>query len=304
MQPLLHTAAQSWSPPVFLPCALAVAAGFYLRGWAHLRSASSNVIPTWRAATFLLGLFLIWIAIGSPLAALDEQSLTIHMIQHLLLLSIAPPLILLGASVMPLLHGLPRRFVQSVIGPIFRWPPIQRFGQFLSQPLFCWLAATAALIAWHIPAAFTLALQSEAWHVTEHASFLTAGFLFWWPVIQPWPSVAKWPRWSMPLYLFCATLPCDILSGFLAFCDRVIYTSYLSDPHLSQRPFNLSPLADQECAAALMWASVTVILLVPAVAITAQILSPQRSNSPVAQTWQGFPSIETSPLAGSKPDVI
>ena len=98
--------------------------------------------------------------------------------------------------------------------------------------------------------------------------------MFWWPVIQPWPSSARWPRWSIPLYLFCATLPCDALSAFLVFCDRVVYRPYLSAP----RVFAISPLADQQSAAALMWVSVTIILLVPAVVVTMQILAPQEAR--------------------------
>jgi cytochrome c oxidase assembly factor CtaG len=233
-----------------------------------------NIIPGWRAGSFLLGLFLIWVALASPLAAFDEELLTVHMVQHLLLMTIAPPLILVAAPVMPLLHGLPRQFVQAVVGPLFRWPPVQRVGRALSQPAFCWLAAAAALVAWHVPSAFTLALQSEAWHAVEHACFLGAGFLFWWPVVQPWPSVPTWPRWSILLYLFLATLPCDILSAFLAFCDRVVYPAYLSTP----RRFGISPLEDQQCAGALMWTCVTFAYLVPAAILTTRLLSGRSSH--------------------------
>jgi putative membrane protein len=249
-----------------------------LRGWWRLHLTSPEVIPTWRAGSFLLGVFLIWLALGSPLAAFDEQLLTVHMIQHLLLMTFAPPLILIGAPVMPVLHGLPKSFVQSIVSPLFRWPPLQRAGHILSQPLVCWFAATAALVCWHIPSAFTLALRSEAWHVVEHISFLTAGFLFWWPVIQPWPSAAKVPQWSILLYLFLATLPCDVLSGFLMFSDRVAYRIYLSAP----RNFDISVLADQECAAALMWTCVTIVYLIPAAILTNRLLSQSDSHMDVA----------------------
>ncbi len=164
-------------------------------------------LPPWRASSFLLGMFLIWMAIGSPLAALDEQFLTVHMLQHLLLMTVAPALILLGAPVMPLMHGLPRYFMRSVLAPLFRRTPVRLLGRLVSQPAFCWIAAAAALVGWHIPAAFTLGLQSESWHVVEHACFLGAGFLFWWPVVQPWPGIPVWPRWSILVYLFLATLP-------------------------------------------------------------------------------------------------
>jgi putative membrane protein len=207
--------------------------------------------------------------------------LTVHMIQHLLLMTFAPPLILLSAPVMPLLHGLPLHFVQVVIGPLFRWPPLQRIGRVVSNPVFCWVAAAAAFLGWHIPAAFSLGLQSASWHMVEHACFLGAGFLFWWPVVQPWPSVAVYPRWSILPYLFFATIPCDVLSGFLVFCDRVVYSAYLSAP----RTFAISALADQQCAAALMWACVTIIYLIPAMIVTTGLLASR--NCPQDRLGQG-----------------
>ena len=271
----VQSALASWTLPVPLDLVLILEAFLYLRGWIRLRIARANMIPAWRAGSFVLGLFLIWVAVGSPLSAFDEQLLTVHMIQHLLLMTIAPPLILAGAPVMPLLHGMPQQFVQLVVGPLFRWPLLQWVGRVISQPVFCWLAAATALVGWHIPAAFTLASQSEAWHIVEHACFLGTGFLFWWPVVQPWPSVAVWPRWSILPYLFFATIPCDILSGFLVFCDQVVYPVYLSAP----RRFGISALEDQECAAALMWTCVTIIYLIPAMILTTQLLAARSSQA-------------------------
>lgn len=269
---------ESWSPPVLLSLAVVIVGLVYLRGWRHLHLASPHVIAPWRASSFLLGVFLIWMAIGSPLAALDEQFLTVHMLQHLLLMTIAPALILLGAPVMPLMHGLPRYFMRSVLAPLFRRTPVRLLGRLLSQPAFCWIAAAAALVGWHIPAAFTLGLQSESWHVVEHACFLGAGLLFWWPVVQPWPGIPVWPRWSILVYLFLATLPCDILSGFLVFCDRVVYPVYFSAHYHS----GMSVLEDQQCAGALMWACITILYLVPAVILTTGLLGAReaRSNGP------------------------
>jgi cytochrome c oxidase assembly factor CtaG len=283
----IQNSLENWSPSVPLALALLLTATVYLRGWLYLRSRYLNIIPTWRAGSFLLGLFLIWVALGSPLAAFDEELLTVHMVQHLMLMTIAPPLILVGAPLMPILHGLPQQFVQSILSPLFRWAPMQWIGRVLSQPAVCWLVAAAALVGWHIPAAFTLGLQSEAWHIVEHACFLGSGFLFWWPVVQPWPTVATGPRWSILLYLFLATLPCDILSGFLAFCDRVVYPIYLSAP----RHVNLTALEDQECASALMWTCVTIAYLIAAAILTTQLLATGSShrddlvqpNSPAAR---------------------
>jgi len=264
----------SWTFPVSLTIGMLLMAALYLRGWFRLHSSSVNVITAWRAVSFIAGLFLIWVAIGSPLASLDEELLTVHMIQHLLLMTFAPPLILLSAPLMPLLHGLPQRFVQAVVGPIFRWPPAQRLARALGRPAFCWFAATAALIGWHVPALFMFAMQSETWHAIEHASFLTTGLFFWWPVIRPWPSAPTPAQWPILLYLFLATLPCDLLSGFLVFSERVAYPVYFS----TSRHFDLSVLADQQCAGALMWTCVTVVYLVPAAILTTRLLSPRSSH--------------------------
>src|ERR1019366_9260701 len=139
----------------------------------------------------------------------------------------------------------------------------------------CWLASTLTVIGWHIPTLFTLGMRSEGWHAFEHATFFAAGLLFWWPVVQPWPSLARWPRWSVPLYLFFATLPCDVLSAFVTFCGRVVYPHYL----YAQRLVDISALTDQECAGALMWVWVTFAYLAPAAVVTIQMLSPQRLAS-------------------------
>jgi putative membrane protein len=204
-----------------------------------------------RLAALLGGVFFLWAAAGSPLAVLDHHLLTAHMVQHLLLMTVSAPLILLGAA------AIPRRFVP---------------GGFLTHPVFCWLASTATVIGWHVPALFAIGMRSEAWHAIEHATFLVAGLLFWLPVIRPWPSLAAWPRWSVPLYLFLATLPCDALSAFLTFSNRVVYPNYLS----AHRLFDISALGDQECAGALMWVWVTFAYLGPAAVITIQMLSPRR----------------------------
>jgi putative membrane protein len=271
----VHVGSESWWFPVSLLFALLLTELLYLRGWLRLRSASVRVIPAWRVTSFSLGLFLIWMAVGSPVAVLDEQLLTAHMIQHLLLMTFAAPLILLGLPVTPFLQGLPHQFAQAVAGPLIHWSPVQRFGRMLVRPTFSWLAATATLVGWHVPVIFTLALQSGAWHAFEQATFLAAGLLFWWPVVQPWPNAATEPRWLILLYLFLATLPCDILSAFLVFSERVAYPVYLS----ASRQSVLSALADQQCAGALMWTCVTFVYLVPASILSMRLLAPRNSRA-------------------------
>ena len=246
----------------------------YAHGWLRLRRLHLCTVKAWHAASFAVGLVFIWIAVASPLAALDHEWLTVHMVQHLLLMTLAPPLIWLGAPVKPLLYGLPQPFLEVVIIPLSCSAPIRQLGRALAHPVVCWLAAAGTLIAWHIPQVFMAGLQSSSWHVIEHTSFLVAGLLFWWPVVLQRPSTSRSKEWSILLYLFLATLPCDILSGFLVFCDRVVYPVYLSSP----RPLGLSALEDQQCAGALMWTCVTVVFLIAGAIFTARLLSPQRQR--------------------------
>ena len=290
---------QTWSAPVGLDVALCLVSLIYARGWFRLRVGFPKLISVWRFAAFLAGTLSVWVAIGSPVEAFDDVSLTVHMVQHLLLMTVAPPLILLGAPTLPLLRGLPQPIARRVAGPFLRWGLVKRLGQFVTRPGICWLAGAFALIGWHVPAVFELALRWDWLHELEHATFFGTGLLFWWPVVQPWPSTPRWPRWSIPLYLFGATFPCDALSGFLAFCDRVVYSSYLSAPSV----FGFSPLQDQECAAALMWTCVTIIFLVPAVLVTLEILSPHRAR-PREETWASLREISGQPVHNSKLEVI
>ena len=266
--PHAHHAA---SEPFLLIAALIFLTLVYVRGWVRIRRLDFDTIGAWRGASFLLGMFLIWLATASPIAALDHELLTAHMVKHLLLMTVASPLIWLGAPVRPLLQGLPQQFVE-LISHCFRPAPVRRVGRAILHPAVCWLAAAITLVGWHVPAVFMFGLRSETWHTIEQASFLTAGLLFWWPVLQPWPTVSNRSGWSIILYLFLATLPCDILSGFLVFCDRVVYPVYFSSPG----PLGFSALEDQQFAGALMWTCVTIIYLIPATLLTVRLLSPNR----------------------------
>lgn len=273
MSHLHHGAMESFQSAILLDVIFVVVALVYLRGWLRLRSSSPKPTSARRAGSFFLGMFLIWVALASPLAGFDHQLLTAHMAEHLLLMTLAPPLIWLGAPIIPLRDGLPQRFVRLIIDPLLRWPTMQRVGKLLGQPTLCWLAAAAALVVWHIPGIFTLGLQSGTLHMIEQASFIVSGLLFWWPVVQPWPSVSR-PDLSIIVYLFLATLPCDVIAGLLVFGDRVVYTHYFS----ASATFGLSALEDQQCAGALMWTCVTVVYLVVGAILTTRLLSPQSSD--------------------------
>jgi cytochrome c oxidase assembly factor CtaG len=261
-----HGASESF----WVSSALIFAAFLYLRGWLGVRRDRGN-FEGWRVGSFVSGLLFIWTATASPLSALDHEMLTVHMVQHLLLMTLAPPLILLGMPRRPLALGLLQRFLQA-IG--LRSESMQPLANVVTHPALCWFAAAGTLVVWHIPSVFMLGLRSQVWHGAEQTSFLAAGLLFWSPVVRPLSNRWKWPESSILLYLFLATLPCDILSGFLVFCDRVVYPVFLSAP----RSFGLSALEDQQCAGALMWTCVTVVYLIAGAVFTARLLSPHRSE--------------------------
>jgi len=264
---------QSTSESFWISGALIVALLVHVRGWLRLRRHAHGRIEAWRAGSFIFGLLLIWIATASPLAELDHQMLTAHMVQHLLLMTLAPPLILFGMPRKSPAHGLMHRFLQ-VIGRPLRSEPMQQLASVVTHPALCWFAAAGTLVVWHIPSMFMLGMRSQVWHGVEQASFLATGLLFWSPVIRPLPNSLTWPESSLLLYLFLATLPCDILSGFLVFCDRVVYPVFLSSPN----SFGLSALEDQQCAGALMWTCVTIVYLIAGAVFTLRLLSPHRAQ--------------------------
>lgn len=266
-----HNSVHSPIHSIAVTLAVLAASGIYWRGWHRLRRALPDVLPPWRLAAFLGGMFALWAAVGSPLAVLDAQLLTAHMLQHLLLMTVAAPLVLLGAPAITLLNGMARRLEFGVVSSLLRMPNACRIGRVLTHPVLCWFASTVTVIAWHVPALFEIGMRSAACHAAEQATFFAAGILFWWPIIRPWPSVAIQPQWFGPLYLFLAALPCDALSAYLVFCNGIVYPQYSS----VHRLFGVSALADQECGCALMWVWVTFAYLAPAAAVTIRMLSPR-----------------------------
>ena len=261
----------AWSLPLLPLVSLTLLLVVYLCGWLAARRTRPVELPGWRAGCFVGGLAALWLAIASPIDALDDYLLSVHMIQHFILMSVAPPLIVLGAPMVPLLRGLPRWMIQGPLHPLFaaRW--VHKLRCFLSHPATVWLVMNVAYLGWHVPAAFELTFRSEAWHQTEHLCFFVTNVAFWWVVLNPWPSVARWPRWAMIPYLFTADLVNTILSAVLTFSGRVLYPSYADAARITR----LTPLQDQAAAGAEMWVLNSVIFLVPAIALTVRLLSPR-----------------------------
>ncbi len=128
-----------------------------------------------------------------------------------------------------------------------------------------------AYLGWHVPAMFELTFKSERIHDFEHLCFFLTSVAFWWVVLAPWPSEARWPRWAMIPYLLSADVLNTILSATLTFSGRVLYPSYAE----AERITSLTALKDQVAAGAEMWVLNSVVFLVPAVMITLQMLQPK-----------------------------
>jgi putative membrane protein len=263
-----------WSPPIFLIGSLLLTWTMYVRGWLAIGRTRPEQFPVWRMGSFLLGLAVIGVAIASPLDGFADVLLSAHMVEHLLLMSFAPPLLLLGCPVVPLFRGLPRPVLVHVVGPLVRLTALRRFGDWLITPLVAWLAMNLMFLAWHVPAAYDFALGNERWHNVEHLCFLGSSILFWWPILRPWPSRGLYSGWLLLVYLVMADIVNTLLSAFLAFCDRPVYGYYLKTPN----PFGISPLSDQRAGAVVMWVIGSVIFLVPAAVLTFRLLQGETRN--------------------------
>ena len=301
MSPVYVAVLRSWSVPPAATFALLLTALVYLRGWWLLRRARVPFLPPWRASAFLLGLFSLWVALASPMDVFNGFVLTAHMLQHMMLMMVAPPLVLLGAPLVPIVRGLPVFAAREFAGPFLNWPVAKRAGSALTNPIFALLLMGTVMFAWHTPALYELALRSSVWHQTEHACFFLTSLVFWWPVVQPWPSRALWPRWAMVPYLLIADLQNTVLSAILVFSDRVLYPSYSSVPRL----FGLSALEDQVAAGAIMWVVGSIAFVVPAFIIAVQCLSKKTSlDAHAARNHEASESDSLPPFSQGLPFIF
>ncbi|HZU33337.1 MAG TPA: cytochrome c oxidase assembly protein [Candidatus Angelobacter sp.] len=262
-----------WSIPFWPSAAIAGAWLLYINGWRHIRQ-SKLALPEWRALCFTLGLSTLWFALSSPLDSLDDVLLTAHMAQHFLLMSVAPPLIVLGAPVLPILHGVPRLALPIIAG-IFRLRIFHSIARAVVDPVIAWIAMNTAYIFWHVPQAFELALHSENWHNLEHLCFFWTSVAFWWVVIQPQQSRQPTSRWMLVPYLLAADIVNTIVSAFLVFSGRVLYSTYAQAPRVCR----LDALSDQIAAGAAMWVLGSIIFLGFAIPILYRSLSSRLSTS-------------------------
>jgi putative membrane protein len=264
----------TWDIPWAVTSALIVVAVVYVRGWRRIRRTRPAVFQPWRLFAFLGGILALFVAVASPLDTFSDSLLFMHMAQHFVLMSIAPPLIVFGAPVVPMLRGLPRSIVRSILRPVFASGMLHKLGDFLTRPKVAWIAMNLAYIGWHVPKAYEWALSSENIHNCEHACFFFTSLMFWWPVIAPWPFRQRGSRWLLLPYLLLADIVNTGLSASLCFSGKLLYPSYAAVPRL----FGLSAMNDQIAAGAFMWVMGSMMYLIPAMIVTMQLLSPRRQR--------------------------
>lgn len=272
----------AWSPPLGLTAAVIVVSAIYVRGWIAIRKTRPLYFTHVRLAFFLSGMLTLWLAIASPIDGFADVLLSAHMTQHFLLMSVVPPLVLLGAPVVPLLRGLPRWSVRYVAGPLMTWRWSRWIGHVLAAPVAAWLSFNLVFLMWHLPKAYDFALRNEDVHDFEHICFLTTSLLFWHVILHPWPGKNRSNSWMVLLYLLSADILNTALSAFLVFCNRPVYQFYIEGPN----PFGISPLTDQIAAGAIMWVLNSIVFLVPAMLLTMKLAGfssgPKRDGAKIA----------------------
>jgi cytochrome c oxidase assembly factor CtaG len=205
-----------------------------------------------RSLRFYAGLLTIFVALATPIDTLAHKLFWMHMLQHVLLLSVAAPLIVLGAPWMSIWRPLPLGFRRAVAGWLARSrgaAPLRGVGRWLGHPVGALLAFSADLIAWHVPAAYDATLHSNAVHAAEHISLLVFGILLWAQVLESPPLRLRLGGLER-VYLIVAALAVGwLISLVLAFATSPLYPAYA---HLVHRPGGISALVDQQLAAGMM----------------------------------------------------
>jgi cytochrome c oxidase assembly factor CtaG/ferredoxin len=273
MEGITDAVFSSWNLDPWLLIPALVIGLLYARGWRRQYKRAPDRFGFPQLVSFYAGMTAVLFALISPLDTFAGWLLTVHMIQHLLLMMVAPPLILYGNPYLPLLAGMPRRFLKDGIAPFLASVTLRKVGRFVTHPVFCWTAFVFTSIAWHTPPMYQLALSSPTWHAVEHFCFLTTALLFWLPIIQPYPLVPQMPRWTVIPYLFLADFQNTALSAFLMFYERVLYPAYETVPRIS----GMTALEDQAAAGAIMWVASSIFFLIPVGLITIEVLSRKRT---------------------------
>jgi putative copper resistance protein D len=231
-------------PHVVLPLV-----GLWLVYWLGVRTVArahpGNPVPRWRAWSWYGGLVAIFVALESPIGAYDTTLFSVHMVQHLLLMLVAAPLLAIAAPITLLLRVASGEQRRRWILPVLHSRPVR----LLAHPIVAWVLFAVVMYWSHFSGLFNLALEDQGWHFVEHALYLGAALLFWWPVVGADPSPWRLPHPARVGYLFLG-MPWSSFLGLAIFsATAVLYPHYAT----LVRPWGPPPLADQQFAGAIMW---------------------------------------------------
>jgi cytochrome c oxidase assembly factor CtaG/polyferredoxin len=279
MSPTLDAFVRSWPSEPWLVASLLLSAAIYVRGWRSLHRRDPLRWSLWRLASFCGGLFAIFLALASPLEPFASLWLQIHMVQHLLLMMVAPPLLWLGWPLLPTMLGLPKPIRGVWVAPLLRSRRLRIWFARLTHPLVAWPIYVGITWFWHAPRFYDLALSSARWHFVEHLLFTAAALLFWYPVVRPYPSRPNWSPWLLLPYLLLADVQNTVLAAWLTFSSRVIYPHYANAPRIA----GVTAIDDQAAAGVIMWVPGSIAFLLPLFLIAVRLLRGQsrtRAGSP------------------------
>jgi putative membrane protein len=295
----------TWLPEPLVLLGLAAPAWLYGRGVHRLQRRGA---PSWRwrlrTAAFGGGLLALLFALASPLEALSGALLWAHMVQHLVLVLVAAPLLVLGTPHLPLLLALPIRW-QRAIGRLRRRRGLQVGLAVLTALPVAWFLQAVALLIWHIPALYEAVLSSTALHSIEHGSFLGTALLFWWAVLRT--GVRARLRYGHSVVaLFLTALLTTGFGALMTFARTPWYPAYAPGEAL----WDISPLMDQRTAGLIMWMPGGLVYAMAAVALLALWLQAveremqrrDRTSEPddAGTTARPTPSPDTLSFAGAR----
>jgi cytochrome c oxidase assembly factor CtaG len=252
----------SFDPPLTLVVVVAIL--FWLGDRRTLTPARERAARRRQSAYFYAGLAVLAIALGSPLDLLSQQLFWAHMVQHVLLLVVAPPLIVLARPWIRLWRALPlglRRALAQGLSQDERTHWLRGLSRALGSPQAGFVAFSGVLLAWHVPALFDATLRSNTLHALEHTLFFATALMFWKQVIESPPLHARLSSVQRVGYLIGAMVVSWILAIVLALAPHPLYAFYA---HEASRPGGISALTDQQIAAGIMWVpgSITFVIVI------------------------------------------
>jgi putative membrane protein len=256
----------AWNLDPFILAVLLPPALLYFRGTRTLwrRAGSGRGVGHGEAACFAAGWLALVAALVSPIDALSGMLFSVHMVQHTLLLLVAPPLLILGRPVPALYWGLPATWRKAAAARSLGRAAGQIVDAVTRRPLLAWVAASAALWAWHMPVLYDAAVADELLHALEHASFFLTALLFWWGLIASRGSLRRSPGAAL-LYVFTAAMQSVLLGALLTLSSRPWYSAHRE----TAGEWGLDPLQDQHIAGAVMWVPAGIVYLVAMLAMLA-----------------------------------